>query len=167
MGELGDAQARPMGIGSICSLPHFGASFLWTELFGHISTFHIGEGPDPELMMWFLAWWPYSLAHHVNPFVTHTIWVPTGFNVTWSTSIPLLSLIAAPLTSAFGPILSLNVLCILGLTLSAWSAFVLCRYVSGTYAGSLLGGYIFGFSPMVLAQLLYARLHSIWLFPFP
>jgi len=141
--------------------------FFGRGLFGHVTTFHIGEGPDPELMMWFLAWWPYSSAHHVNPFVTHTIWVPTGFNVTWSTSIPLLSLIAAPLTSAFGPILSLNVLCILGLAISAWSAFVLCRYVSGTYAGSLLGGYIFGFGPMVLAQLLYARLHSIWLFPIP
>ena len=155
------------GIGAFVCYLILAFFFFGRGLAGHFSDFHIGEGADPELMMWFLVWWPYALRHGINPFLTHAIWVPTGFNVAWSTSVPLISLIAAPLTSALGPIVSLNVFCLLSLPVAAWCAFLLCRYVSGNYVGSALGGYIFGFSPSLLGQLLFARLHSVWMFPVP
>ena len=59
-----------------------------------------------------LVWWPYAIAHHLNPFVTQLIFAPVGFNLTWSTSIPLLSLLALPLTSTMGPIAAFNLLCV-------------------------------------------------------
>src|SRR6185437_5803759 len=37
--------------------------------------------------------------------------------------------------------------------LSAWTAFLLCRHVTRRTAPSLVGGYIFGFSPYMLTHL--------------
>lgn len=131
------------------------------------SPYHIGVGADPPLMMWYLAWWPHALATGTNPFLTHAFWAPEGFNLTWSTSIPLISLVAAPITTLFGPVASLNTFCLLGPPLDAWCAFLLCEYLSENYWSSILGGYIFGFSPTLLGQLYFGRLHSLWVFPIP
>lgn len=147
---------------SVASLLFFGRGLL-----GHLTTSHIGEGADPELMMWCLAWWPHALIHLLNPFFTDVIWSPSGFNITWVTSIPLPSLVAAPLTAVLGPIATLNILCLIALPLAAWSAFLLCRHLSKHFWGSVLGGYIFGFCPTLLGQLLFGRLHSIFVFPVP
>jgi hypothetical protein len=141
--------------------------FFGRGLIGHFSTFHIGEGADPPLMMWFLVWWPHAIAIGLNPIITHAFWAPVGLNLTWSTSIPLVSLLATPLTASLGPVATLNILCLLSLPFSAWCAFVLCRYVSGNYWTSMLGGYIFGFCPTLLGQLLFGRLHAVWVFPVP
>jgi hypothetical protein len=48
---------------------------------------------------------------------------------------------------------SWNVLQLLSPALSAWTAFLLCRHVVGRSLPALIGGYIFGFSPYVLANL--------------
>ncbi|HVN63199.1 MAG TPA: hypothetical protein VMT58_01070, partial [Candidatus Binataceae bacterium] len=55
---------------------------------------------------------------------------------------------------AFGPIAAFNVLSLLAPALSAYGAFLLCRYLSGSWSASLLGGYIFGFSDFVLGEVL-------------
>jgi hypothetical protein len=141
--------------------------FFGRGLVGSFSTCHIGVGADPPLMMWYLAWWPHALASGTNPFLTHAYWAPDGFNLMWSTSIPLISLLAAPITTLFGPVVSLNTFCLLGLPLVAWSAFLLCEYLSENYWSSILGGYVFGFSPVLLGQLYFGRLHSLWVFPIP
>jgi hypothetical protein len=118
-------------------------------------------------MMWFLAWWPHAIANRLNPFLTHTFWAPSGFNLTWSTSIPLISLVGTPVTAMLGPIASLNIFCLLSLPVAAWCTFFLCRFVSKDYWSSVLGGYVFGFCPMLLGQMLFGRLHSVWVFPVP
>ncbi len=141
--------------------------FFGRGLLGHFSTLHVGEGADPLLTIWFLDWWPYAIAHRLDPFVTHLFWAPHGLNLTWSTCIPLISVLASPITSAFGPIASFNALCLLGLPLAGWCGFVLCRYISGAYWASILGGYVFGFCPTLQGQLLFGRLHSTWIFPVP
>lgn len=141
--------------------------FFGRGLVGRFSTYYIGVGADPPLMMWYLAWWPHALASGTNPFLTRAYWAPDGFNLMWSTSIPLISLLAAPITSLFGPVAALNTFCLLGLPLAAWCTFLLCEYLSENYWSSLLGGYVFGFSPMLLGQLYFGRLHSLWVFPIP
>ncbi len=55
----------------------------------------------------------------------------------------------------FGPIAAFNVLCVIGPPLAAWTAFLLCRQLSGHFWSALLGGYIFGFSAFMLG-------HQIW-----
>jgi hypothetical protein len=113
---------------------------------------HVGLGPDPSVMMWCLAWWPYAIAHHLNPFISKVIWAPSGFNLTWSTTIPAISLAFAPVTFIFGPIVSYNIAALLAPALSAWSAFILCRWLTDNFAASVVGGFIYGFSPYELAH---------------
>jgi hypothetical protein len=51
--------------------------------------------------------------------------------------------------------------------LSAWSAFVLCRYVSGSISASLVGGYVLGFSTYFVGHLLGGHLVLVLAFPIP
>ena len=52
------------------------------------------------------------------------------------------------------------------LPLAAFCAFLLCRRVTGAFWPSVLGGYIFGFSPYMLGQVL-AHLDLVSVFPLP
>src|SRR5581483_7503788 len=54
---------------------------------------YVGPFEDPLVAMWDLAWTPHALLHGENPFVTHELWAPTGVNLTWATSIPLLGVL--------------------------------------------------------------------------
>jgi hypothetical protein len=120
---------------------------------------HVAIGSDPSIFMWCLVWWPYAIANHLNPFFTDKIWVPSGFNVAWSTSIPLQSILTWPLTRAWGPVAAFNVLCLLLPALSAWTAFILCRYIVRQPWISILSGYIYGFSPYILGEQIFGHLH--------
>jgi hypothetical protein len=113
----------------------------------------IGRGVgDGALMTWFLEWTPHALQHGLNPLFSTHMNVPDGVNVMWNTSLLLPGLVLAPVTLAFGPVLSLNLLLALGLGLSAWcAAMVFRRYVRSRVA-ALLGGLVYGFSPYMLAQ---------------
>jgi hypothetical protein len=110
-------------------------------------------GSDQESFIWFIYWWPYAIAHGLNPFITHYVWSPGGDNLTWATSIPTLSLLAAPLTMMFGPIFSWNLLSLLAAPLNAFCAFLLLRYLYKNNAAAFLGGYVFGYSSYVMGQL--------------
>jgi hypothetical protein len=136
-------------------------------LIGQFTSSHIGAGSDPLLMTWWLSWWPHAIERGINPLVTDAWWAPFGHNLTWSPSIPIVSLAAAPITAALGPIATLNVLCLASLPLAAWAAFLLCRYVSGSYSAAIVGGWIFGFSPFMLGKLFFAQLQFLFLFPLP
>jgi hypothetical protein len=128
---------------------------------------YIGVGPDPGLMIWNLVWWPHALAHGLNPLVTRAIWAPAGYNLAWSSTISPASVLAAPFTLEFGPVATYNFICLLSLPLDAFCAFLVCRYISDNYSASLLGGYIFGFSPFMLGQLFAGHLHMTLVFLVP
>jgi hypothetical protein len=126
----------------------------------------VGHTADPSVYMWFLVWWPHAFVHRLNPFITDLVWSPQGFNLTWTTGIPLAGLIAAPITGRFGPIIAYNLLCLLCPALAAWTAFLLCRRTTTRFWPSLAGGYIFGFSAYMLAEI-RGHLLLILIFPVP
>jgi hypothetical protein len=128
---------------------------------------YTGRGPDPANFNWFLVWWPYAIAHRINPFITHAVYAPRGLNLAWSTTIPLAGLLVAPITTIYGPVVAYNLLSIASPALAAWTAFILCRHVSQSYRPALLGGYIFGFSSYMLGQTLGGHLHMALVFPVP
>ena len=103
--------------------------------------------------MWFFAWWPHALLHGLNPFVTHVIFVPDGFNLTWATGMPGPSLLLAPITLAFGPVghLERHPARVAGAERVDGVPAVPPR--DPPHAPSLVGGYIFGFSPYMLTHL--------------
>ena len=108
---------------------------------------------DASAYMWFFAWWPHALLNGLDPVQTDLIFVPDGYNLAWTTAMPGPSLVLAPLTLTLGPLATWNAIMLLGPALAAWTGFLLCRELTGALAPSLLGGYLFGFSPYVLANL--------------
>ena len=121
---------------------------------------------DPIEYIWELNWWPFAILKGINPFITHFVWAPYGCNLTWFTSVPILSLLISPLTFAFGAVLSWNVLSLIAPTLSAFCAFLLFRYVYENDLAAFFGGYLFGFSSCVLGQLLgHLNLDFVCLLP--
>ena len=140
--------------------------FFARGLIGRISTFYIGRDTDPPQTMWFFNWWRFSLAHALNPFVTDWVWAPLGINLAWTAFVPLPSLISIPLQVMVGEPATYNLILMLMPPLAAFSAFLLCHRVTGAFWPSVLGGYIFGFSSYMLAEVL-AHLNLVVVFPVP
>jgi hypothetical protein len=115
---------------------------------------YLGFGPDPTGYIWSLNWWPWAIARGLNPFVSHYIWYPQGFNMTWANSVPAAALLMFPLTWLANPVVSYNVLSLLSPALAAWVTFLLARYLTRDTTSSLIGGYLFGFSSYELGQML-------------
>jgi hypothetical protein len=121
---------------------------------------------DPQIFVWSFAWWPHAILHGLNPFFTHQIYAPDGFNLAWATSVPGLAIAFAPLTLVVGPVLAYNTASILMPALAAWTAFLLCRRVTGAGWPSLAGGYLFGFSTYILAaELTHIFSAAVFLLP--
>jgi hypothetical protein len=139
----------PLGLYALLSLVLFGLPII-----GHPRS-HIlaADEIDSSFFLWAFGWWPHALLHGLNPFVTQLMFVPDGFNLTWATSMPLPSILLAPITLAFGPAATWNVIQLLAPMLSAWTAFLLCRHVTRAPGPSLVGGFVFGFSPYMLVHL--------------
>ena len=113
---------------------------------------YLGPQDDPQIAIWAFAWWPHAILNGQNPFVTPDFWAPSGFNLTWSTSLPGLALVFAPLTLAVGPVASYDVAAVLMPALAAWTAFLFCRRLTGASCPSFAGGYLFGFSSYMIAH---------------
>ena len=64
-------------------------SLLYFGTIGDYGRMYFGYGLDPIQFIWFLNWWPWAVAHGLNPFISYYVWYPHGFNLTWATSMPL------------------------------------------------------------------------------
>jgi len=150
------AGASGWGGGAAALLIYLGLStlFFGRALSGGLSSFYVGNGPDPPQSIWFLAWWAHALAGRVNPFFTHAVWTPSAFNLAWTANIPLAAWLMLPVTRTLGPVASYNILCLLCPAVVGWAAFVLCRHIVREFAPALLGGLVFGFSPYLVCKLL-------------
>ena len=140
--------------------------FFGIPIIGRLSQTYMGGGTDPFCYIWSIAWWPYAIAHRINPLITHALWAPVGYDLVWGTDIPGPSLLIYPITRIFGPVVSYDILCLIAPSAAAITAFVLCRYACRGFWPALLGGYIFGFSPYVLCHML-GHLFLILIFPIP
>ena len=142
------------------------ALLLTWDAWASPTTQWIGSCCDPEQTFWFLGWIPYAIRHGVDPFVTTQLNAPDAVNLMWNTSIPLWSLLAAPITILAGPILAYNVLLLGAIVASAAAGrLAVGRFVGGTVA-PLVGGAVYGFSPYVVSHaILHLDLAMAWLPP--
>jgi hypothetical protein len=124
----------------------------------------IGGSTDLSTYMWFMKWWPYAISHGRDPFLTDLLWAPLGVNLAWVTSIPLPTLVTLPVQLTLGEFAAYNWLCTLALPGAAFSAFLLCRRVTGEFWPSFCGGYVFGFSSYMLGQVCA---HAVLVITFP
>ena len=123
----------------------------WPVLPG-ISHRLFGQTNDYVLSVWFIGWIPHAIAHGLNPFFTNSMFVPSGVNLAQNTASPLLGFIGAPLTEAFSPLVTTNVLMVLAMPLSATAAFVVLRKWQVWLPAAALGGLVYGFSPYMVGQ---------------
>ncbi len=122
---------------------------------GSLGSKVVGDaGADKTIFMWSFRWWPHALVHGHDAFNANLVWVPHGIDLAWATSVPLLSVASAPLTAAVGPIAAYNIAALAGLALSAWTAYLLARYLTRSFWPSLLAGWIFGFSAFEIGQMI-------------
>lgn len=123
---------------------------------------------DPDEMTWFLAWTPWALFHGHNFLFSHAIDLPAGVNLANNTSVPLLGLIASPVTALLGPIATMNVLLRLALASSGAATYLLTRRWCRGELGPFLAGLIFAFSPALVSHLQsYGHLDLVALALFP
>ena len=107
---------------------------------------------DSGLNAWFMEVTANALAHGHNIFFTPLLDYPHGVNLTYNTQMPLLGVLAAPLTLTAGPVASLNLLLYLALPLSAVSMFLVLRRWTTWTPAAFAGGLLYGFSPYMVGQ---------------
>ena len=140
--------------------------FFGRALAGHLSDRYIGAGHDPGVFPFYLEWWRYALANHLNPFNLNVVWAPSGFNLAITTNVPLAAFALMPIEIWLGPIAAYNIATLLCPALAAWTAFLMCRRIANEYWPALAGGYIFGFSPYMLGRILgHLSLAMVFLLP--
>jgi hypothetical protein len=131
----------------------------WTHGVAH--TLQPSGGNDVAEEIWFLAQTPWVLLHGHNPFVNDWLNAPVGINLMDNTTMPLLGILAFPITFFFGPIATFNVLIDLAIFASAMSFFVMARRFVSWWPAAFLGGLAYGFSPFTAAT---ANAHLFLLF---
>lgn len=140
--------------------------FFGLRILPDLSGSYLGFGVDPTTFIWYLEWWPHALTEGLNPLHTALLWAPQGVDLAGGNGIPALGLLAWPLTAAFGPVASFNVLVLLAPALSAWTAYLLARHLTRAFWPSLVAGYLFGFSTYVLGRMLgHLNLGTVALLP--
>jgi hypothetical protein len=149
-----DASGWRGGVAAFFVYLVFSMLFFGRAVGGGLSSFYVGDGPDPPQSIWFLAWWAHALANRINPLFTRALWAPSGFNLSWTTNIPLAAWLMLPVTHALGAVATYNILCLLCPAMVGWAAFVMCRHVVREFVPALFGGFVFGFSPYLICKLL-------------
>ena len=102
-------------------------------------------------MTWFLSWVPYALRHGLSFFHTGFLDYPLGVDLANNTSVPLLGLLAAPVTVLLGPIAAFNILLRLAFASSSASMFLVLRNWC-RWPAAFVGGLAYGFGPYMVTQ---------------
>src|SRR5689334_217555 len=146
----------------VASLVIFGGSNL-----AHLGTEYVPKtnASDSEFFRWALAWTPWAVTHGQDPLFTHVLRAPDGASLVWVTATPGPALAMWPVTAAFGPLVSYNVLALLAPVLAGWAAYLLCRRLCHHFWPSLAGGATFAFTAYMTIQLNHPNLALT--FPIP
>jgi hypothetical protein len=137
-------------------------------LLAHLTRSQLDQlSPDPNFYVWSIRWWPHALGHLINPLHPTVIGAPRGVDLAWTNSTPALALLLSPLTLTAGPVATFNILVFLSLPLSAWTAFILCRRLTGGFWPALVGGTVYGFSAFEANHILAGQLNLAVSFVFP
>jgi hypothetical protein len=158
------APGRPRGRMLLALLACLGVSLWLTQgMLRHPSSVWVGHGGDPTLFVWCLRWVPWALTHGHDPLVTTYLRYPDGANLMWNTSVPLAGLLLWPVTATLGPIASLNLLALLGYTLSGWCMYLAARRYVTSWWAALAAGLVYELSPFLYTHG-YGHFHLVLAF---
>jgi hypothetical protein len=143
-----------------------GAIVLTIGAWSHPTSGWAGSCCDQEQTIWYLGWTPHALANGLDPFFTTQIGAPDGVNLMWNTPMTLLGLLGWLPAKLGGPIFGFNVLMVIGVALSGFTAWLAIRRWTGDGAAPLVGGAVYAFSPYVASHAaLHLNLATAWVPP--
>ncbi len=116
---------------------------------------------DPKLNAWLVGWTPFAVSHGLNPFFSSWVNVPYGVNYSANVGIPVLGIIASPITALWGPVAASNFLISLAFFGSAIGGYCFVRHWTTWRPAAFLGGLLFGFSPYIVAEGI-AHIHTMF-----
>ena len=140
--------------------------FCWQHLVAAGLTTHIHQVAvgDVGQRVWFMAWLPFAIAHHTNPFVSSYMFAPQGINVLANASVLFEAFLLAPITELSSPITSVNVASIAAPVVSALSLYFVVRRYEMRRSVAFVCGLVYGFSPAVLQSNALADFNLTWMF---
>jgi len=111
-----------------------------------------GSNPDAMQLTWFLAWTAHALTHGQALLFSHALNAPAGINLAWNTAMPLLGIVATPITLRWGPVTAYNVLVCIAFATTAWAMYAAAMHFTGRRLVSWGAGLALGLSPFMIAQ---------------
>jgi hypothetical protein len=141
------------------------AIVLFASTLVRIDTAWVGDDRDPHLFIWYLGWTPHQLGALRSPFFTTALQAPGGANLMWNTAVFAPAVVLWPVTAAFGPVVSYNVMATAAVALSGWCAFLAARRLVANDLAAAVAGLVYGFSPYMTAQSLRHPHVTVALFP--
>src|SRR5436309_2780957 len=94
----------------------------------------VGVGDrDAGIFVWSLQWWPHAIGRLANPLYTHALFAPGGADLAWATTLPGPAVLLAPVTLLLGAARTFDLLMVLSPVLAAWTAYLLCRRLTGAF----------------------------------
>lgn len=109
-------------------------------------------GGDQGQYVWSLWWLAHQVTHLGNPWATAYMAAPVGIQLGYDTLMPLAGLIMTPITLAFGPSVSFNLLAIATPGLAGYAMYRAARLWLPGLAGPVAAGGFFGLSAMLTWQ---------------
>jgi hypothetical protein len=125
-----------------------GIAVNWTRaayLTGHV----LPTGRDAGLFVWDYWWIARSVLHLTNPWFTHYLAAPVGVPLGFHVLMPLPGVLMTPVTLAFGPSFSYNLLSLAAPGLMCYTMYRAARLWVPSQTGALTGGAFYGLSTMM------------------
>lgn len=142
----------------------YGYKPIWFGINHHC----VGWAYNFNYFVWIIGWWKFSLLHGLNPFWTNYIWAGTGVGLSWNAFLlPSYGIISIPFTYILNPVEIANIILMLQPLLAAISAFALTKEVTHNFSGSLIGGYLFGFSSYMTEEVVQSLPNNMTIFTIP
>ena len=154
-GRLRAAAARPwareVAVGA--AFLAAGAAATW-PLLSYI-TGRLPVSRDVSIYVWDLWWVAHQIIHLHNPWSTTYLAAPVGLQLGYHTLVPLLGMLMTPVTLAFGPSVSYNLLIVALPGLACYAMYRAARLWLPTRIGAIAAGAFFGLSAMLTYQAWY------------
>jgi hypothetical protein len=163
--DLGDVRQWPSHLAAIAVLLAFSVLQCRSLLGALSSGFPANRfSGDAGQGVWYLAWLPFALGHGLDPFISHLQFAPAGFNLLANTGMLFPALLLSPVTVTAGPVAAFDAGLVAAPVVSGGCLYFVCRRLGMSWAGALVAGTLFGFSPYLMHEDPFGHFNLTWLF---
>ncbi|HEY3734240.1 MAG TPA: hypothetical protein VGL63_10025 [Streptosporangiaceae bacterium] len=131
-----------------------GILFTWPRI-TYLGNHKLPDTRDAGAYVWGFWWIARQVEHLSNPWFTHYLAAPVGVQLGFHALMPLPGVIMMPITAAFGPTVSYNLLSALMPGLLCYAMYRAARLWVRSEIAAIAGGAFFGLSSMLAYQSFY------------